>query len=155
MDGETYRYSDGAETEVDLASELGKASRKVDKLFGANYIRGFLGSSFAGADLDFHSFRDFFCVQIALRLPLMKVKLLMRHRDIQANVNIYAGLGLQDVGDDVWILPPLFPSASEEAYNMIRSNERTNGKSRSLVETKNPSVTCCYRRVYDSRGERI
>jgi integrase len=60
-----------------------------------------------GRKLDFHALRYFFATQMANRLPIQKVKVLMRHRTIQMTIDLYADLGLEDVGDDVWTLPPL------------------------------------------------
>lgn len=62
----------------------------------------------SGRRVDFHAFRYFFARELALRLPLMKVKTLMRHRDVRTTANLYAELGLQDVAEDVWTLPALF-----------------------------------------------
>ncbi len=61
--------------------------------------------------MDFHSFRYFFCTTLAKVLPLMKVKLLMRHQDIRTTANLDADLGLTDVGEEVWSLPRLFAGA--------------------------------------------
>jgi integrase len=54
--------------------------------------------------LDFHSFRYFFCTQIARKLPIQKVRILMRHKSIQETCNIYLQLGLVDLGEEVWKL---------------------------------------------------
>jgi integrase len=57
--------------------------------------------------VDWHSFRYFFCTQMAQRLPIQKVKILMRHRDIRMTCNLYMNLGLEDVGEDVWQAPQI------------------------------------------------
>ncbi len=58
-----------------------------------------------GRKVDWHSLRYYFCTLIARHLPLQKVRILMRHRDIRTTINLYSDLGLADVGDDVWNWP--------------------------------------------------
>ncbi len=41
---------------------------------------------------------------MAPRLPLMNVKFLIPHADIRMAANLYALLGLNDVGEEVWAL---------------------------------------------------
>ncbi len=60
-----------------------------------------------GRCLDFHSLRYFFCREMAKRLPIVKVQRLMRHKDIRMTANLYADLGIEDLGEDVWSLPTL------------------------------------------------
>ena len=60
--------------------------------------------------LDFHSLRYTFCRWMSQLLPIEVVKLLMRHSTIQLTVDLYGQLGFQDLGIQVWALPPLFPA---------------------------------------------
>jgi integrase len=57
--------------------------------------------------LDFHSFRYYFCTLLARSLPIQKVRLLMRHRDIRTTCNLYMDLGIDDVAE-AFTLPRLF-----------------------------------------------
>lgn len=66
-----------------------------------------------GRHLDFHSFRYFFCTQMAQHLPIQKVRILMRHRDIQTTCNLYLDLGIQDMAESVWNLPRVFDSDAD------------------------------------------
>lgn len=61
-----------------------------------------------GKHVDFHSFRLYFCTTISRVMPIQKVKVLMRHKDIKTTVNLYLDLGLKDMAEDVWKLPKLF-----------------------------------------------
>jgi integrase len=61
----------------------------------------------AGRVLDFHSLRYFFCTRLASVLPIQKVMVLMRHRSITLTANLYLDLGLTDVMEDNWSVPPL------------------------------------------------
>jgi integrase len=63
-----------------------------------------------GRTLVFHSLRYSFCVRAALVLPIQKVKLLMTHRTLAMTADLYADLGLDDAGEDVWALPALLPA---------------------------------------------
>jgi integrase len=58
-----------------------------------------------GRNADWHSLRYYFATMIARKLPIQKVRILMRHRDIRTTINLYSDLGLADVGDDVWAWP--------------------------------------------------
>jgi integrase len=60
-----------------------------------------------GRWLDFHSLRYTFCTLLARHLPIQKVRLLMRHRDIRMTCNLYMDLGLDDLAEEVWTLPPV------------------------------------------------
>lgn len=60
-----------------------------------------------GRWLDFHSLRYFFCTQLAQRLPIQAVRLLMRHRDIRQTCNLYCDLGLADLAEDMTAMPPI------------------------------------------------
>jgi integrase len=60
-----------------------------------------------GRCLDFHSLRYFFCVELSKRLPIVMVQRLMRHRDIRQTANLYAALGVADLGEEVWNLPEI------------------------------------------------
>lgn len=64
---------------------------------------------------DFHSFRYFFCTQMAAIYPIQKVKALMRHCSINQTADLYLDLGLTDVAEDCWFLEPLFPPGFAEA----------------------------------------
>jgi len=61
-------------------------------------------------EADFHSLRYFSCTQMARRLPIQKVRLLMRHKDIRTTCNLYMDLGIQDVMEEVWALPSILKS---------------------------------------------
>ena len=58
-----------------------------------------------GRTADFHSFRYFFCTLVGKTLPIQKVRILMRHRDVRTTCNLYMDLGLTDVGEELWRLP--------------------------------------------------
>src|SRR5262249_12038026 len=66
-----------------------------------------------GRRLDFHSFRYFFCKLMAERLPIQKVKVLMRHSRLKLTADLYGELGIDDLAEGVWTLPPLFPQLPE------------------------------------------
>ena len=55
-----------------------------------------------------HSFRYFFCRTVGTVLPIQKVKLRMRHLTLQMTADLYGGLEIADVAEEVWMLPPLF-----------------------------------------------
>ncbi len=61
----------------------------------------------AGRQADFHSLRYFFCTLAGVRLPIQKVRGLMRHRDIRTTCNLYMDLGMQEVFEEDWTLPQL------------------------------------------------
>lgn len=63
-----------------------------------------------GRQLDFHSLRYFFCTLTGKALPVQLVKRLMRHRDIRTTVNLYMDLGLEDVAEEVALLPRVLPA---------------------------------------------
>lgn len=72
-----------------------------------------------GRYLDFHSLRYTFCTMLAKVLPIQKVMILMRHRDIRLTANLYMDLGLTDLNAKDWKLPsflttsqPLGPAAT-------------------------------------------
>jgi integrase len=67
-----------------------------------------------GRTVDFHSLRYYFCTEMARRLPLAKVRELMRHRDIRTTMNLYADLGLQDLAQDVQQLPRLLDAPQKQ-----------------------------------------
>lgn len=58
--------------------------------------------------LDFHSFRYGFCTAIGKILPIQRVKVLMRHKDIRETANIYMQLGLEDAAEESWTPPKVF-----------------------------------------------
>jgi integrase len=58
-----------------------------------------------GRHLTFHSLRYTFCTELAKRLPIQRVRQLMRHATIQLTMNLYADLGLVDLWDDSAGLP--------------------------------------------------
>lgn len=68
-----------------------------------------------GKTADFHSFRYFFCVQMSKTLSIQKVKVLMRHKTIKLTADLYGELGLADVGEEVWELPPILSAATGAA----------------------------------------
>jgi hypothetical protein len=61
---------------------------------------------------DFHSVRYFFCRQMGEKLLIQKVKTLMRHSTIKLTADLYGELGMEDVAEDVWTLPPMFSTAN-------------------------------------------
>jgi integrase len=61
----------------------------------------------AGRHADFHSFRYTFCRLLSETMPIQKVKVLMRHSSITLTADLYGQLGIDDIGDEVWSLPPL------------------------------------------------
>ena len=65
--------------------------------------------------VDFHSFRNFFCRQLAEKLPIQKVKTLLRHSTITLTADLYGKLGMDDVAEDVWTLPPMSTSTAQES----------------------------------------
>jgi integrase len=60
-----------------------------------------------GRHADFHSFRYTFCRLMGEVLPIQLVKVLMRHRTISLTADLYGQLGIDDLGEAVWKLPPL------------------------------------------------
>lgn len=66
-----------------------------------------------GRALDLHSLRYFFCTQLALSMPVQKVRVLMRHQTLRQTCDLYLDLGLDDVADDVWSLPRLLAPTSD------------------------------------------
>jgi integrase len=54
---------------------------------------------------DFHSFRYTFCTFVGKKLPIQKVKMLMRQSTIQLTADLYTDLGLEEIGENVWTLP--------------------------------------------------
>jgi len=60
-----------------------------------------------GRRADFHCFRYTFCRLMGERLPIQKVKTLMGHSTITLTADLYGQLGMEDVAEDVWTLPPL------------------------------------------------
>lgn len=63
----------------------------------------------------FHSLRYFFCVRMGLVLPIQRVRLLMRHRDIRTTCNLYMDLGIADVAEAFAELPRVVPQKGEQA----------------------------------------
>lgn len=61
--------------------------------------------------LDFHALRYFFAVQMAKRLPIQKVKVLLCHQTLAMTADLYAALGLDDISEEVWNLPSILESA--------------------------------------------
>jgi integrase len=62
-----------------------------------------------GGHADFHAFRYLFCKTVGARLPIQKVKVLMRHQTLQMTAEVYSALDMQDVAEEVWDLQVLFP----------------------------------------------
>lgn len=60
-----------------------------------------------GRHADFHSFRDFFCTLLAKKLPVQHVRMLMLHKYISKKLIVSMQLGLSDLGEEVWAIPPL------------------------------------------------
>jgi integrase len=60
-----------------------------------------------GRHADFHSLRYFFATELSKRRPMSVVSRLMRHKSIKLTMDLYAELGLRDLGDAVEDLPPL------------------------------------------------
>jgi site-specific recombinase XerC len=60
-----------------------------------------------GRHADFHSLRYFFATEMSKRAPMSVVSRLMRHKSIKLTMDLYAELGLRDLGDAIENLPPL------------------------------------------------
>jgi integrase len=71
---------------------------------------------------DFHSFRYFFCTQMGNRLPIQKVKELMRHSTIKLTADLYTVLGMEDVAEEAWTLEPLFLKGHHTASHTAGEN---------------------------------
>jgi integrase len=56
---------------------------------------------------DFHSCRYTFCTWLSRRHPIQVVQRLMRHSTIKLTSDLYTDLGLEDLGADAWVLPPI------------------------------------------------
>lgn len=69
-----------------------------------------------GRHADFHSFRYTFCRLMGERLPIQKVKVLMRHSTIKLTADLYCELGMEDVAENVWSLPPLNVSVEPQGH---------------------------------------
>ncbi len=84
-----------------------------------------------GRHADFHSFRYTFCRIMGEVLPIQKVKVLMRHSTIKLTADLYGELGIDDLGEDVWSLPPLRAfegnSGAPTGAHMGRSGEGKGG----------------------------
>ena len=79
-----------------------------------------------GRRLDFHSFRYFFCKELGERLPIQKVKTLMRHSTIKLTADLYGQLGMEDVAEAVWTLPPLLGTAGTVTPTVTGPSQRPN-----------------------------
>lgn len=66
---------------------------------------GLAGADARGRRLGFHSLRYTFCTELARRLPVQRVRQLMRHSTIKLTFDLYADLGLDDLWDQVQDLP--------------------------------------------------
>jgi integrase len=66
-----------------------------------------------GRYADFHSLRYTFCTWMSRHHPIEVVQRLMRHSTIKLTSDLYADLGLEDIGKTVWTLPPLLPTKEE------------------------------------------
>jgi integrase len=80
-----------------------------------------------GRTVDFHSFRYFFCTLMGRRLPVQKVKALMRHRNIRETADLYTDLGLEDVAEGLWDVPSVLPSDPAETSSTVESAAPLNG----------------------------
>jgi integrase len=67
-----------------------------------------------GRGVDLHSLRYFFCTQLALTMPVQKVRVLMRHQTLRQTCDLYLDLGLDDVADDVWSLPKMIIAIAQK-----------------------------------------
>jgi integrase len=67
-----------------------------------------------GRHADFHSLRYTFCTWMSRRHPIEVVQRLMRHSTIRLTADLYADLGLEDIGKTVWTLPPLLEGEAPE-----------------------------------------
>lgn len=65
-----------------------------------------------GRHVNFHSFRYFFCSELAKRLPIQQVKVLMRHATIKRTCDLYMDLGLDNLSDAVLSLPAIFEAGA-------------------------------------------
>jgi integrase len=72
-----------------------------------------------GRRADFHSFRYTFCRLMGERLPIQKVKALMGHSTIKLTADLYGELGMEDVAEDVWALPPLAAKGSPQGATPV------------------------------------
>jgi integrase len=68
-----------------------------------------------GKCVDFHSLRYFFCTLLGRTLPIQKVKVLMRHKNIRETADLYMNLCLEDVGEEIWTPPTLLPQKPNSA----------------------------------------
>jgi integrase len=59
----------------------------------------------AGRYADFHSFRYFFCTQLAKVLPIHSVQRFMRHKDVRMTSALYNDLGLTDLWEQAQATP--------------------------------------------------
>jgi len=68
---------------------------------------------------DFHSLRYTFCRLMAERFPISTVKWLMRHSTLKLTTDLYGELGIEDLGREVWDLPPILalPGVSQGQGN--------------------------------------
>jgi integrase len=68
-----------------------------------------------GRHADFHCFRYLFCKTVGQKLPIQKVKVLMRHLTLQMTADLYGQLEMEDVAEEVWDLPNLFQERPKDA----------------------------------------
>ncbi len=61
---------------------------------------------------DFNRFRYTFCTFVGMKLPIQKVKILMRHSTIQRTANLGIDLVHEEIGENVWALPRLMQKAA-------------------------------------------
>jgi integrase len=83
-----------------------------------------------GRSVDFHSFRYFFATLLARALPLQKVRVCMMHKDARTTLGLYVDLGLLDLGEDVWTLPPLLADAAKDPPRRKRKEEKKTSSSK-------------------------
>jgi integrase len=67
-----------------------------------------------GRHADFHALRYTFCRLMGEVLPIQKVKVLMRHSTIKLTADLYTQLGIDDLGDEVWSLPPVLAAPKQK-----------------------------------------
>ena len=76
-----------------------------DALVDKDRRRAGIAKKDAGNSADFHSLRYFFCTTMGEKLPIQRVRILMRHRDIRTTCNLYMQLGPTDAAEEGWSPP--------------------------------------------------
>jgi hypothetical protein len=69
------------------------------------------------------SCRYTFCTWLSRQHPIQVVQRLMRHSTIKLTSDLYTDLGLEDLGAESWVLPPLEPAPPRTEAGPTPSNE--------------------------------